>query len=123
MTKTDPKCADLVQAEYERELEKVHRLVKVHPKGTEELGHLSTYALSFDYVEAGTFSDCDESFYRWQLSYGGPQDEFRFFVDDSKKLERVEYWYLDWHDGAFVPCTDEVITGWLWEWLSNSLPE
>ncbi len=33
---------------------------------------------------------------RLELSCGGPQDYFLYFP----KLERIEYHYLDWYDGA-----------------------
>lgn len=58
------------------------------------------YGLGFDYVTAGTFWDQDEGFFRYQLSTGGPGDEFRFFADAAGHVHRVEYWYLDWFDGA-----------------------
>lgn len=32
---------------------------------------------------------------RLELSYGGPQDYFLFFEDET-----IEYHYLDWYDGA-----------------------
>ena len=59
--------------------------------------------LSFDYVEAGTFKDQRAGYYRWQLSYGGPSEEFRLFDNGD-----LEYWYLDWFDGACVTVTDDV---------------
>jgi hypothetical protein len=61
---------------------------------------LHEYGLGFDYVPAGTFSDQDEPFFRWQLSTGGPGDEFRFFTGPDLVPHRVEYWFLDWWDGA-----------------------
>ena len=53
------------------------------------------YGLCVDYVEPFTFGDDqDEGYLRYQLSWGGPSDEFRFYQ------LRTEYWFLDWHDGA-----------------------
>lgn len=58
------------------------------------------YGLSFDYVAAGTFSDQDQGYFRYQLSCGGPSTEFRFFVDPDLTCWKIEYWFLDWWDGA-----------------------
>ena len=53
------------------------------------------YGLSFDFVESDTFDDQTEPYWRYQLSWGGPSDEIRFFAG------RTEYWFLDWFDGAY----------------------
>lgn len=37
--------------------------------------------------------------WRIELSYGGPQDYFDVFVSDGE-VERIEYRFLDWFDGA-----------------------
>lgn len=37
------------------------------------------------------------------LSTGGPHDEFRVFVDpEDKVIDRIEYWFLPWFDGAHI---------------------
>lgn len=36
------------------------------------------YALCFDYVASGTFSDQEEAYFRYQISWGGPSEELRF---------------------------------------------
>ena len=59
-------------------------------------------ALCFDYVEPHTFTDQAEGYWRWQFSWGGPSDELRGYVNEHKELHRLEYWYLDWFDGAHV---------------------
>jgi hypothetical protein len=69
----------------------------------EDLGNLYDYGLCFDYVAPGTFEDQDEGYFRYQLSWGGPSDEFRIFADQSGRgwsIYRIEYWFLDWYDGA-----------------------
>ena len=58
------------------------------------------YGLSFDYVAAGTFTDQDQAYFRYQLSWGGPSTEFRFYVNPDLTPYSIEYWYLDWFDGA-----------------------
>ena len=56
------------------------------------------FALCFDYVEA---EDGEPGYFRYQTSWGGPSDEFRFYVDLADlKPYKVEYWFLDWYDGA-----------------------
>ena len=37
-----------------------------------------------------------------QISWGGPSSEFRIYVDENLNICAVEYWYLDWYDGAYV---------------------
>ena len=57
-------------------------------------------ALGFDYVEPNTFEHQVEGYWRWQFSWGGPSDELRGYVNEHKELHRLEYWYMDWMDGA-----------------------
>jgi len=57
-------------------------------------------ALSFDYVPPNTFDKQPEGYWRWQFSWGGPSDELRGYVNEHKELHRLEYWFLDWFDGA-----------------------
>ena len=80
------KCIDLVQGHFEDRLKEIH----------------TVEALGFDYVEPKTWDDQLEGYWRWQLSWGGPSDEFRIFVNPDKSVHRIEYWYLDWYDGAKV---------------------
>ena len=65
--------------------------------------YVNESGLCFDRVEAGTFRDQRAPFWRWQLSWGGPADEFRLFDNGD-----LEYWYLDWFDGACVQVKDEI---------------
>jgi hypothetical protein len=69
-----------------------------------DLGNMYEYGLCFDYVAPDTFNDQEEGFFRYQLSTGGPGDEFRIFaqkVNDYRfSVYRIEYWFLDWFDGA-----------------------
>lgn len=69
----------------------------------------SNYGLSFDYVEPNTFDDQDEGYFRYQFSWGGPSDELRFYVSFGGSCHHIEYWFMDWYDGASrnVTC-DEV---------------
>ena len=60
------------------------------------------YALSFDVVHA---DNPGESYVRYQISTGGPAEEIRFFCDFNRKPYKVEFWFLDWFDGASRDCT------------------
>lgn len=61
-----------------------------------DLGSIHDYGLGFDYVEAGTFRDQPEGYYRYQLSWGGPSDEFRLYPFSGS---RITYVFMDWFDG------------------------
>ena len=68
--------------------------------GDEDLGRFEEYGLCFDYVAAGTFNNQSRGYFRYQLSYGGPSDEFRFLTEDPRNPEpEVSYWFMDWFDG------------------------
>jgi len=71
----------------------------------EDLGNMFDYGLAFDYVAPETFGeDQEEGYFRYQLSWGGPSDEFRVFADKrgewSWSVYRVTYNFMDWYDGA-----------------------
>ena len=86
--KKDPSCAELVKQKWEDR--------------QEDLKDPEYEALGFDYVAPHTFNDQAEGFWRWQFSWGGPSDELRGYVNEHGELHRLEYWYLDWGDGAHV---------------------
>lgn len=86
----------------------------------EELGRLEDYALGFDFVPPHTFDDQSEGYFRYQISWGGPSDEFRFFHDPATCTLRVEYWFLDWFDGAHRDCTTNSTVLHLWQWLRQT---
>ena len=71
----------------------------------EDLKNPDFEALGFDWVEPNTFTDQREGYWRWQFSWGGPSDELRGYINWTPQsrpgaLHRLEYWYLDWGDGA-----------------------
>jgi hypothetical protein len=86
--KKQPTCAELVDEQW-RERQ-------------EDLKNPEYEALAFDYVEPHTFNDQPEGYWRWQFSWGGPSDELRGYVNEHDELHRLEYWYLDWGDGAHL---------------------
>tara|TARA_R100001015_G_C4540835_1_gene104895 strand:- start:54 stop:365 length:312 start_codon:yes stop_codon:yes gene_type:complete len=76
------------------------RIKKEWEERQQDLNDPHYEALAFDYVEPHTFTDQAEGYWRWQFSWGGPSDELRGYVNESKELHRLEYWFLDWFDGA-----------------------
>ena len=86
--KGTPTCSELVDKEWKDR--------------QEDLKNPEYEALGFDYVEPHTFTDQAEGYWRWQFSWGGPSDELRAYVNRDDTIHRLEYWYLDWGDGAHV---------------------
>lgn len=94
------KCEERVGDHLKGRVDDIRRLWNAVGMTDPDLGSLYEYGLCFDYVPAGTFKGQSRGFFRWQISTGGPGDEFRFFADAARKVYRVEYWFLDWFDGA-----------------------
>ena len=72
------------------------------------LEEFNQYGLDFSFVEPETFKNQEIGYYRYQLSWGGPSDEIRFFENG-----KIEYWYMDWFDGACKTITDKNWAIWL----------
>tara|TARA_R100000963_G_C4586695_1_gene65486 strand:+ start:288 stop:641 length:354 start_codon:yes stop_codon:yes gene_type:complete len=87
-------CQQLVEEQFQGRLENL--------KVTDPEDENYIEGLSFDYVEPNTFTDQLEGYWRWQLSWGGPSDEFNIYINPDKSVHRIEYWYKDWFDGAHV---------------------
>lgn len=75
----------------------------------------SEYGLAFDYVKAGTFEDQNTGYFRYQLSYGGPAEEIRFYVDPEHNLMKAEFWLLDWFTGSYIDCTNQETIKAVWQ--------
>lgn len=103
-TEANKKCSELVMKHFKSRMKDIRTLVKYDQKGKEhpELGNLNEYGLCLDFVEAETFKDQREPFIRYQLSYGGPQEEFRIYLNGD-----VKFWFLNWFDGASVDVIGE----------------
>lgn len=85
-------------------LDDLYKLWEAYNNGeedVEDLGNIYEYGLCFDYVAPNTFNDQKVAYFRYQLSWGGPSDEFRFYVNPDLSVYDIEYWFLDWNDGAF----------------------
>lgn len=149
-TKEQPKCSDRIAAEWASTRATLADLIAVYESGEESWqdmsrkqraevcektgrsvfairrdneieGNLYEYGLSFDYVAPETFNDQPEGYWRHQLSWGGPSDEIRFYASrPDSPCYRVEYWFLDWWDGASLDLTRDDICQWLWDWFQEA---
>lgn len=81
----------------------------------EDVGSFYDYGLCIDYV----VDDNDhENYLRYQLSWGGPADEIRFyFSPGADSPYRIEYVFLDWFCGIGFDVTGEDWAQWLWDWF------
>lgn len=97
--------------------------VRQNPEASEDdLDELYDYGLSFDYVAPETFDDQLEGYWRWQISWGGPSDEFRFYASSPHcKAYRISYCFMDWFDGHDEALTgaDRELLAELWEWFQE----
>jgi len=94
----EKKCKDLVRGAFNSRMRDIKRILSGKLKDESELPYnIGEYGLSIDYVEPNTFKDQKKGYWRYQLSWGGPSEEFRVY-----RGEPVEFWYLDWYDGAKV---------------------
>ena len=107
---TEKRCIDLVEERFQDRLATIKQALQNLYDGQEpdSEGGLFDIALGFDFVPAYTFEDQEEHYFRWQLSWGGPSDEFRVYTDNQNNINRIEYWYMDWFDGASVDCTNDL---------------
>ena len=113
---SQPSCEDRIDAQLSSTIETVRARWDSYCKGEEdtEEGTIHEYGLSFDYNE-------DKDCFIWLLSWGGPQDEFRFFCDLGYNVYRIEYGFLDWFDGATVKLSgsDNELLEEIWNWFEE----
>lgn len=118
MKMKDVKCEQRIDEALKGRLDDLRRLLD--GEECEELGAFVHYALGFDYVAPFTFDDQPEGYWRYQISWGGPSDEFRFFINPDLSCHRIEYWFLDWFDGAHRDCSRDATAMKLWQWLCET---
>lgn len=109
---TQGTCKERIEKSYKGTIEDLRQLWDAWCEGendgyVEGLGNICEYGLSFDYVASETFDDQDEGYFRYQLSWGGPSSEFRFYTDSDFNIDYIEYWFLDWFDGSHVDVEGE----------------
>jgi|TARA_Y100000310_G_scaffold63160_1_gene58429 hypothetical protein len=127
---TETNCKDKVQEVSDERLADLQTLFDLYCEDSEayhdELGtKFDEYGLCFDYIKPYTFNDQEEAYYRYQLSWGGPSEEIRFYVSqppESTECYKIEFWYLNWSDGACVDITKHDTARTLWGWFQELLP-
>ena len=102
---TTQKCKDRIGTEWASEKKRLNAMTDTE---------IREYPLSFSYVEANYFANdrgehTHEGYHRYQMSYGGPQDEIRFYELKKGYVYRVTYAFLDWYDGAEIDITKDAI--------------
>lgn len=117
-------CEQRIKSELESTIQTLRDLWELYQKDCEAYHdehetNMYEYGLCFDFVEPHTFSDQSEGYYRYQLSYGGPSDEFRFYIRYDGQPYRIEYWFLDWYDGAhrILQGTDNDLINEIYNWF------
>jgi hypothetical protein len=97
-------CSELVWGELQGRIKDLQIVWDLYKQGDEDgdpdLGNFYDYGLCFDFVEDNEIDNQLGGYFRYQLSWGGPSDEFRFFTDEDFVPYHIEYWYLNWFDGA-----------------------
>ena len=124
-TATQPTCKELVNEKF-NEVEQDYKdaqkyfeeLLSIDPDKQEEFkckdkynkffycedffDYVNSNALSWDWVDAE--DEKNPGYYRLQLSWGGPSDEFRIYtIGDTLEVDVIDYYYMDWFDGASIP--------------------
>jgi hypothetical protein len=105
MTSDKKTCADLIGEKYE---ERHHQFKDAYKDNLDFWNYLNENILGYDYVEAGTFNNQTEGYWRLQLSWGGPSDEIRYFTDEKDNIKKINYVYMDWFDGASLTVKDDI---------------
>jgi len=126
-TKTDkqPTCKQRWAAEKRSEIATLRKLWSAYCAGDEEvpdLGRFEEHGLSFDYVAPNTFRGQRRGYWRYQISWGGPSDEFRFYSrDESGTPQRITYTFMDWFDGEerTLTGTDRALLLDIFQWFDN----
>lgn len=119
-------CEQSVRSRWESRLEDLQAYMGMGDpyEGNEDLGPFNEYGLSFDYVAPYTFRDQSEGYWRYQISWGGPSEEIRFYgtvIDEYRcTLHRAEFWLLNWGDGACVNVSSSKAMRWLFDQFTET---
>ena len=124
---------DTVAFESEEEAREAHRTYRIEkgldpetgerPSRERVMDEFYEYGLGFDYVAPYTFKDQDRGYWRYQLSWGGPSDEIRFYGDYIEQfrceMSYAEYWFMDWYDGAMIRVRGPVVD-YIWDQFAET---
>jgi len=84
-------------------------------ENVKDIGSFYDYGLCMDYQEP---EGRKRGYLRYQLSWGGPSDEIRFYFDGSH-CDKIEYVFLDWFVGVGFDISNEPFALWLWDWFEG----
>lgn len=88
-------------------------------KKFDETGNFYDYGLSLDYQEK---EGRKRGYFRFQLSWGGPSEEIRFYFDGDGsrgQADKIEFVFMDWGTGIGFDVTGEDWAQWLWDWFQS----
>ena len=95
-------CKQRVREAFKSRMNDIKKLYKAgYGVEVPDIGILEQYGLCIDYVPANTFKEQPTGYWKYQISWGGPSEEFRMYASN-----RMEFWFLDWFDGAFIDVKD-----------------
>ena len=97
-----PTCEQRIDKQLESTISELERMYYSEDESEHE--EFYDYGLSFDYVSPNTFKEQEQGYFRYQLSWGGPSDEFRIYTNPDFTPHYIEYVFLDWFDGANRKC-------------------
>lgn len=103
--KEEKTCKQRVKSELKQEVKILNKLWENYCNDP-DYGNFFEYGLCFDYVPQATFTDQNQGYFRYQISWGGPSSEFRFYVNPDFSCYKIEFWFLNWGDGACIDLQD-----------------
>lgn len=77
-----------------------------------------SFILCVDYVQPHTFQGQKRGYKRIQFSWGGPSDELRVFRT-GRGIDKIEYWFMDWFDGAMLNVTKDEVANEIVEYYTS----
>jgi len=123
MAAEEPSCTERWEAHKNSRIASLREVFSSYQESSDE-DSFPEYGLSFDYVAPGTWPDQNEAYWRYQTSWGGPSDEFRFYASTPTSCcYRIEYrfmdWYTDWGDGRgeALENKDLALMSEIWKWF------
>lgn len=117
-------CEDVIVEHYNDRLKQLRATIANVDKAEEDDNGITW--LDFSYVEAHTFNGQERGYYRWQLSWGGPSDEYRIWMNPDG-IEHITYHFMDWYDGAEMEVYDNEIQEFIemafeFDYQSDAMP-
>ena len=85
---TQPTCEQRIDKELESTISELERMYYSDDESERE--EFYDYGLSFDYVSPNTFKEQEQGYFRYQLSWGGPSDEFRIYTNPDFTPHYIE---------------------------------